>query len=146
ESASRPGTARRLRAARAALVIASVALSVYLGLRLFPQMDALRAAGSSPLFQALHHRASRLLSLQMLLLLAELLCSAVATFQQDRMTKRSMLHHGGTENTEKYTEEGARGAAAGAHFRALLRVFRASVVKLVPTSRPRMPIAGARRS
>src|SRR5213593_2859924 len=41
ESASLPRTASGLRAARAALVIVAVALAMYLGLRLFPQMDAL---------------------------------------------------------------------------------------------------------
>jgi Domain of unknown function (DUF4149) len=141
ESTSRPRAASGLRAARASLVIAAVALSLYLGLRLFPQMDALRAAGSSPLFQELHHRASRLLSFQMLLLLAVLLCSA-AVFPHDSMTKKLRLHHGGTENTEK----DAGGAAIRAYLRVLLRVFRASVVKHFPTSRPRMPITGVRRS
>jgi Domain of unknown function (DUF4149) len=146
ESAALPRAATGLRTARAALVIGAVALSFYLALRLFPEMEALRAAGSSPLFQQLHHRASRLLSVQMLLLLAELLCSAASAFTYSRWTGHKMPHHGDIENTQKYTEKGAGGTAARAYFRELLRVFRASVVKHFPTSRIRMPMTGARRS
>jgi hypothetical protein len=42
---------------------------------------------------------------------------------------REDFHHGGTEDTEKYTEEQPRTRSPEALLRVLLRAFRASVVK-----------------
>jgi MFS family permease len=126
EAAVWPRAHARLRAARAVLVLAAVALGLYLGLRLFPEMNALRAAGSSPPFQRLHHLASQLLSLQMLLLLAELICSAASIPHISARQEGKTLQHGGTEITED------------------LRVLRASVLRLFsPGAAHRASSAGA---
>jgi hypothetical protein len=119
----------RLRAARAALVLAAIALGLYLGVRLFPEMNALRAAGSSPAFQRLHHLSAQLLSLQMLLLLGELICSAASIPLVSTRGVGKPFQHGGTEIPEMHGEKLEERPVFLHLFSVFLRDLRASVLQ-----------------